>query len=130
MGSENNGQVVESDEEVDFEEDSVPDEELEDMLEKGIESANPRNSENSNEIVPHTERIRHKLIDKGKNHFDVLPNGWIIVDHISGMPIYLHRPTRSVTCSRPYNLGTASARVSLSFFLFYFFFSDLFFCCC
>ena len=26
------------------------------------------------------------------------------------MPIYLHRPTRSVTLSRPYHLGAASAR--------------------
>ena len=50
------------------------------------------------------------MVDKGQNHFDVLPNGWVAVPHVSGMPIYLHRPTRSVTLSRPYHLGAASAR--------------------
>ena len=52
------------------------------------------------------------MIEKGKNHFDVLPNGWVKVDHVSGMPLYLHRQSRSVTLSRPYHLGTAAARVS------------------
>ena len=51
------------------------------------------------------------MIEKRKNHFDVLPQGWVKIDHDSGVPIYLHRPSRSVTISRPYCLGTASARV-------------------
>ena len=48
----------------------------------------------------------------GKNHFDVIPNGWVVVEHISGMPIYLHRQSRSISVTRPYHLGPASARVS------------------
>ena len=62
--------------------------------------------------VQHTERIKYKLNHKGTNHFDVIPAGWVVVDHISGMPIYLHKYTRSVSLSRPYHIGKASARVS------------------
>ena len=52
------------------------------------------------------------LFIPGKNHFDVIPNGWVVVEHISGMPIYLHRQSRSISVTRPYHLGPASARVS------------------
>ena len=67
--------------------------------------------------VHHTERIKYKLNHKGNNHFDVIPAGWVVVPHVSGMPVYLHRYSRSVSLSRPYNIGKASARVSnLGFF--------------
>ncbi|CAH0595547.1 unnamed protein product [Chrysodeixis includens] len=37
-----------------------------------------------------------------------LPVDWITVCHISGMPVYMHRPTRVCTMARPYSLGGAS----------------------
>jgi len=40
----------------------------------------------------------------------VLPEGWVQVTHNSGMPLFLHRKTRVCCASRPYFLGTGSAR--------------------
>lgn len=53
------------------------------------------------------------LIEKGQNHFDVLPEGWIQVTHNSGMPLYLHKTTRVCTLSKPYFLGPGSVRVTI-----------------
>lgn len=50
------------------------------------------------------------LIEKGTNHFEVLPEGWIEVSHNSGMPLYLHKASRVCTLSRPYFLGPGSVR--------------------
>lgn len=52
------------------------------------------------------------FVEKRHNHFEVLPEGWVQVTHNSGMPLYLHRKTRVICTSRPYFLGTGSARVS------------------
>ena len=95
------------------EDDELLDEELVALIEKDVENVQktPKDGVPPGG-VPHTERTRFKVVEKGKNHFDVLPHGWIVIDHVSGMPLYLHRGTRSVTLSRPYHLGTASARVS------------------
>ena len=90
-------------------EESLPEEELEALLEKDIEAQKKAGEERP--AVPVIERTKFRLIDKGKNHFDVLPPGWIVVEHNSGMPVYLHRYSRSVTLSKPYHLGSASARV-------------------
>jgi len=51
------------------------------------------------------------LTEKGKDPFDVLPEGWICVTHNSGMPVYLHRASRVCTATKPYFLGTGSLRV-------------------
>lgn len=51
------------------------------------------------------------ISEKGKNHFEVLPENWVQVTHNSGMPIYLHKPTRVCTLAKPYFLGPGSARV-------------------
>ena len=56
------------------------------------------------------EKIRSFLVDRGKNHFTVLPEGWIQVRHFSGMPVYLHKQTRVVTLSKPYVLGPLSVK--------------------
>jgi microprocessor complex subunit DGCR8 len=48
--------------------------------------------------------------EKGKNHFEILPDGWTQVTHNSGMPIYLHRKYRVCSLSRPYFLGPGSVR--------------------
>lgn len=50
------------------------------------------------------------ITEKGKNHFEVLPEGWIALTHDSGMPIYLHRKSRVCCLSRPYFLGPGSSR--------------------
>lgn len=50
------------------------------------------------------------LTEKGRNHFEVLPEGWVQVTHDSGMPLYLHRHSRVCSLSRPYFLGPGSVR--------------------
>lgn len=50
------------------------------------------------------------LIEKGKNHFEVLPEGWLQVTHNSGLPIYMHKVSRVCSVSRPYFLGPGSLR--------------------
>lgn len=62
------------------------------------------------------ERDKTVLINKGHNHFDILPEGWIQVTHNSGMPLYLHKTTRVCTLSKPYFLGPGSVRVRLLLF--------------
>lgn len=56
-------------------------------------------------------------IVRGRDHFDVLPEGWIEVTHNSGMPIYLHKATRVCSVSKPYFLGPGSTRVKLIVFI-------------
>ena len=46
-----------------------------------------------------------------------LPDGWIALNHRSGGIIYLHKPTRVCTWSRPYHIGGGSVRVTLFFLL-------------
>jgi len=53
--------------------------------------------------------------ERGRDPFDILPEGWLIITHTSGMPIYLHKHLRVVTLSRPYFLGRGSARVCVIF---------------
>ncbi|ESO05107.1 hypothetical protein HELRODRAFT_99418 [Helobdella robusta] len=50
------------------------------------------------------------LVDRGRNPFDILPEGWIVVTHTSGMPLYLHKKSRVCTLSRPYFIGAGSVR--------------------
>lgn len=66
---------------------------------------------------PYEEKDKTVLIEKGQNHFDVLPEGWIQVTHNSGMPLYLHKTTRVCTLSKPYFLGPGSVRVSPPFLI-------------
>lgn len=48
--------------------------------------------------------------EKGRNHFEMLPEGWVQVTHDSGMPLYLHRQSRVCSLTRPYFLGPGSVR--------------------
>lgn len=50
------------------------------------------------------------LTEKGRNHFEMLPEGWVQATHDSGMPLYLHRQSRVCSLSRPYFLGPGSVR--------------------
>lgn len=73
---------------------------LEGMLNHSTTSTPPHNS----------MEIDFISTEKGHNHFEVLPEGWIKVSHNSGLPIYLHKTQRVCTVSKPYFLGPGSVR--------------------
>ncbi|KAH8306368.1 hypothetical protein KR018_009303 [Drosophila ironensis] len=81
------------------------DEEIENLLDEKLpeelrESKRPK----------YEQRFKTVLEEKRHNHFEVLPEGWVQVTHNSGMPLFLHRKSRVCCASRPYFLGTGSAR--------------------
>jgi len=39
-----------------------------------------------------------------------LPEGWILINHHAGFPLYFHRESRVVTWSRPYCVGSSSVK--------------------
>ena len=84
-------------------------EEIESMLDENL----PDELKNTDKTQQYNERYKIVLEEKGKNHFEVLPEGWVQATHNSGIPIYLHRQSRVCTVSRPYFLGPGSVRVSL-----------------
>uniref|UniRef100_A0A914H1J6 Microprocessor complex subunit DGCR8 n=1 Tax=Globodera rostochiensis TaxID=31243 RepID=A0A914H1J6_GLORO len=101
-----------SDEEL-FEEDGStsvgPDikyDEIDTMLEQPMEQAN----ENGDRPKHISKKFKRVLEFRGMDHFDVLPDGWVEITHASGLPVYLHRPTRCCTFSRPYFIGRGSVR--------------------
>lgn len=106
--TEENG---DSDNSFEFDSD-VPDDEIEKMLEEALESKKRTAAEAGldSDNLALQEKTKTILIEKGRNHFDVLPEGWIQVTHDSGMPLYLHKVSRVCTLSRPYFLGPGSAR--------------------
>ncbi|XP_033627864.1 microprocessor complex subunit DGCR8-like isoform X1 [Asterias rubens] len=55
-------------------------------------------------------RTKTILRKRGQMPLEGLPDGWISIVHECGMPLYLHRPSRVCTWSRPYLLGAGSAR--------------------
>lgn len=71
------------------------------------------------EVKPFEQKEKVILIEKGHNHFEVLPEGWVQVTHNSGMHLYLHKTTRVCTLSKPYFLGPGSARVCILRFNFF-----------
>lgn len=103
----------ESDNSGDYDSD-IPDDEIEKMLEEALEKKKRKAAEAGldaeEDKIPFEEKIKEILIEKGQNHFDVLPEGWIKVTHNSGMPLYLHKTSRVCTLSRPYFLGPGSVR--------------------
>lgn len=82
--------------------------ELDALLDASLQS-NKRSSARTEE-QQHEEKQKVILKVRGRDHFDVLPEGWIEVTHNSGMPIYLHKPTRVCSVSKPYFLGPGSTR--------------------
>ncbi|XP_053661462.1 microprocessor complex subunit DGCR8 [Anopheles marshallii] len=79
---------------------------IESMLDEGL----PEELRNTAKKQPYEERFKQVLEEKGRNHFEVLPEGWVQATHTSGMPLYLHKATRVCTTSRPYFLGPGSVR--------------------
>nr|CAG4636952.1 EOG090X04U5 [Ceriodaphnia reticulata]SVE72889.1 EOG090X04U5 [Ceriodaphnia reticulata] len=117
--SDSSSSYNEADSEADF--DEIQEDEIDAMLEEGLPeelrsrkrfkkgdgSAKPANGDGS---MAYEEKEKIVLEEKGKNHFEVLPENWVQVTHNSGMPIYLHKPTRVCTLAKPYFLGPGSAR--------------------
>ncbi|XP_037067843.1 microprocessor complex subunit DGCR8-like [Pollicipes pollicipes] len=62
------------------------------------------------EEAGYEERDKVVLIERGRNPVEPLPEGWVQVTHMSGLPVYLHRQSRVVTITRPYFLGPGSVR--------------------
>merc|ERR1719309_692501 len=89
------------------ESDSLAEDEVDQMLEEDV----PKPSgEDKEEIEPQEKLKKLVLEERGQNVFEVLPLGWVSVTHNSGIPLYLHRDTRVVSTSRPYDLGNGSVR--------------------
>lgn len=83
-----------------------------DELENLLDEPLPDELKNKKKDSQYEEKFKTVLIDKARNHFEVMPEGWVQVSHNSGMPLYLHKSTRVCTMSRPYFLGPGSVRVS------------------
>ncbi|GFR31776.1 microprocessor complex subunit DGCR8 [Trichonephila clavata] len=88
--------------------------EIDAMLEEGLmhgktTDKNDDDDDDSKDIE-HEEKEKVILKVRGRDHFDVLPEGWIEVTHNSGMPIYLHKQSRVCSVSKPYFLGPGSTR--------------------
>ncbi|XP_055632656.1 microprocessor complex subunit DGCR8 isoform X2 [Toxorhynchites rutilus septentrionalis] len=81
--------------------------ELENLLDEGLPEGM---RESGPKTKAYEERFKEVLEEKGRNHFEVLPEGWVQATHISGMPIFLHTASRVCTASRPYFLGPGSVR--------------------
>ncbi|KAF5290062.1 hypothetical protein FQA39_LY14843 [Lamprigera yunnana] len=89
----------------------LPDDEVERMLEDALQTGHSRQLVKEEDVEkPFEEKDKVVLIQKGQNHFDILPEGWIQLSHNSGMPLYLHKASRVCTLSKPYFLGSGSAR--------------------
>lgn len=94
----------------------VPDEEIEAMLEEGLpeefkkKTKNGENAESGEGEPSFRERKKVVLEELDHNHFEMLPDGWVQVNHNSGMPVFLHKQSRVCTLAKPYFLGPGSAR--------------------
>ena len=86
--------------------DSLAEDEVDQMLEEKV----PAESMEVEDIEPQEKLTKLVLEERGGNLFEVLPLGWVAVTHNSGIPLYLHRDSRVVTASRPYDLGNGSVR--------------------
>lgn len=104
--SENGESGGEYTSESDFEMDN---DELENLLDEPL----PEELKNKKKDSQYEEKFKTVLIDKARNHFEVMPEGWVQVSHNSGMPLYLHKSSRVCTMSRPYFLGPGSVRVGI-----------------
>jgi len=98
----------------------IPEDEIDAMLDEGLseefsrmkkkQKRNDGSAQDNGDSLSYEEREKIVLEEKGRNHFEVLPENWVQVTHNSGMPIYLHKPTRVCTLAKPYFLGPGSAR--------------------
>ncbi|XP_046361349.2 microprocessor complex subunit DGCR8-like isoform X1 [Haliotis rufescens] len=90
----------------DSDDDDLSDDEIYAWLEEGVDKNVQAEKDDS---IP-VEREKVVLKEKGHDPFDILPEGWVVVTHNSGMPVYLHKESRVCTLARPYFLGPGSVR--------------------
>ncbi|XP_046584451.1 LOW QUALITY PROTEIN: microprocessor complex subunit DGCR8-like [Haliotis rubra] len=90
----------------DSDDDELSDDEIYAWLEEGVDKNVQAEKDDS---IP-VEREKVVLKEKGHDPFDILPEGWVVVTHNSGMPVYLHKESRVCTLARPYFLGPGSVR--------------------
>lgn len=69
--------------------------------EKEESSETTKKGANGQSFTP-VEKIVMDRIDIDRNN--PLPEGWVLIQHFSGMPVYYHKFTRVVTHSRPYQI--------------------------
>ena len=87
--------------------DSLGDDEVDRMLEEKVPNAKTNATEN---IEPQAKIKKLVMEERGFSEvMEVLPPGWTIVTHVSGIPLYFHKDSRVVTASRPYELGCSSS---------------------
>jgi len=86
-----------------------------DDLEDSMDETVGEKSTDTSQTQPSTSqpKLYNRWTIKGysedkNNH--TLPDGWCEVFHTSGYPLYFHKPTRVVSLSRPYFLGSISVR--------------------
>lgn len=91
----------------DSDEDDLDDNEIYAWLEEGVNKKSVKLDDG--EEGP-SQREKLVLQEKGSDPFDMLPEGWVLVTHNSGMPVYLHKQSRVVTFSKPYFIGPGSVR--------------------
>ena len=91
----------------DAESDSLAEDGVDQMLEEGVPVAD---NQTGDDIQPQEKLTKLVLEERGQNVFEKLPLGWVSVTHNSGMPLYLHKETRVVTASKPYDIGNGSVR--------------------
>ncbi|KAF7259724.1 hypothetical protein EG68_03001 [Paragonimus skrjabini miyazakii] len=77
----------------------------------GVEIPSDSNQESTKQKSS-TNRAGRYIIRDLTDSVDLglLPEGWIRLRHTSGLTLYFHRPTRVVTLSRPYSVGSGSVR--------------------
>ncbi|KAJ6649317.1 Microprocessor complex subunit DGCR8 [Pseudolycoriella hygida] len=100
------GTASERDSEGDSSDTEFDDADIESMLNERL----PDEIKNKKVEAQYDEKFKTVLEEKGQNHFEVLPEGWVKVTHNSGIPLYLHTQARVCTVSRPYFLGPGSVR--------------------
>ncbi|XP_059611300.1 microprocessor complex subunit DGCR8 [Phlebotomus argentipes] len=103
-GSDDEGSKSEGED--DESQSELEDEDIENLLDAGL----PEELRNKKKQCQYEERSKIVLEEKGRNHFEVLPEGWVQVTHNSGIPLYLHKASRVCCASRPYFLGPGSVR--------------------
>ncbi|GBP74585.1 Microprocessor complex subunit DGCR8 [Eumeta japonica] len=79
----------------------IPDEEIEKMLEEDL-------PEDFKAIPKPKEKL---YVIRQKTVLEVLPLDWVMVRHLSGMPVYLHKPSRVCTLSKPYFIGQKGSAI-------------------
>lgn len=58
--------------------------------------------EEQEEVQPEEKIVKQVLEERNRSQFEVLPLGWVMVHHNSGMPIYLHRSEENMATYQQY----------------------------